>query len=105
MGLSEQYLEYILRNKYSNTVSFPVKEAVKVIFDRIYDEIIRGFEDFEQQYEDFKETYGLKEIFKKADEGDFTFFYFGDFARCHFWLWDINIRDKDFLFCVSKYDT
>jgi hypothetical protein len=103
--LSEQYLESVLEHKYGNTVSFPIKEAVKIIFDRVYDEIIRGFEDFEQQYELFRDTYGMKEIFKKVDEGHYTFFYFGGIARSHSWLWDIEIIDKDFLFCVSRYET
>ena len=56
----------------------------------------------EEQYQFFQRGYGQEDIFEKVDGKGFKYFYFGNIARSHAWICNIEFKDKNIFFCVSQ---
>jgi hypothetical protein len=100
--LSKEILEHKLELHYKSS-DFSYKKASKILYENIQDDGIleQGDDYYDSHYENFKNSYDFKEIFKDIlKDKEYHYFYPGILHNHQ--LIEKDIIDDDFAFCLSK---
>jgi hypothetical protein len=94
--------------QYFDSETFPIKKAVKIIYDNIQFEGLVQSSDFNFDYyftKILKKTYGFEEFFESIENEGFKYFYPGALYEGDEWLiewlFDIRMKDDEFQLYIS----